>query len=189
MPDYTTTFETILAKHAANIRLTRLTASTARKFKLTTQASLEKVNALAFQLYIHGDLENAYAVCQLVNNVSFTGNFNLWSWVELTLALQAHILKRWHQFNPAQQIIAQLQAIYTDTHHQILNRRLNGNLLHTQAIADAIKSQDRQLERDYRLADLYELVFISNMGAVKPVFSEQIQDHVSYFTSNSTSTG
>ena len=132
-----------------------------RNFKFTTQASLIKVNGLIYLLFVFGRLDEAYEVCKFMSMAEFNGNYNLWSWVETTLALQARILRESGRLDEAKKVIEKIEkAGYSEG-------RLKGDLLCNEDIEGAIRDNDKSLEKDYRLIELQELCFIIEVGRYK----------------------
>ena len=140
---------------------------------------------MAFWLFIHGKNELARRVCALLASIPFANNYNLWTWVELALALDAKLSSESEAKQRVDAIRAPL-ALGDEMHRKIkmraLTRRLNGDLLQFQAIAQAQEDNDKKTELDYRFAHLKELIYIEALGGSgeQPVADLQrsIQDNI-----------
>lgn len=64
-----------------------------KKMSFKSGTDIGNLEDLAFWLYIYGRIEAALAVCDLVRDVPFTGNYSLWDRVDTTLCLKARILR------------------------------------------------------------------------------------------------
>ena len=133
-------FQVIASQSVGVNRVDKLAVSLANSFKLTQAASLEKANDLAFWLFIHRKNELAGRVCELLASIPFANNYNLWTWVELALALDAKLASESEAKQRIDAIRAPL-ALGDEMHRNIkiraLARRMNGDLLQFQAIAQA----------------------------------------------------
>ena len=64
-----------------------------KKCDLKTQGSLVNVSDLAVWLYIYGYLKEAVAICDIIGNLEFTGNYTLWNYTDNALCLKARIMR------------------------------------------------------------------------------------------------
>lgn len=160
-------FQTIADQPTGIKKVDKLAASLAKNFKPTQAGSLEKANDLAFWLFIHGKNELARRVCESLGSIPFDDNYNLWTWVELALALDAKLASKSEAKQRVDAIRAPL-ALGDEMHRTIkaraLSRRLDGDLLQFEAIAEAQQDNDKKSELDYRFAHLKELVYIEVLG-------------------------
>lgn len=155
--------------------LKRIRAKAAKGFKHTKATSLENATLLAFWLFALDRADEALDVCRFVGQAEFNGNFNLWSWVEVALALQSRLLKSKDK-KQAKQCLDRIEAAgYVDS-------RLSGSLLDRDTVRDAIRDQDKSLERDARLVNVFELCFIAALGGSKKIpvkaAEKEMADHI-----------
>ena len=68
--------------------LARLATSLAQRFKPTLAATLARTKDLAYWLYVYEQPELSLQICQVLNDLPFAQDYNRWTWVELTLALE-----------------------------------------------------------------------------------------------------
>lgn len=64
-----------------------------KKCSFKSKNDLANVTNLATWLYIYGYYEEAIAVCDLLSEIVFTGNYDIWCQVEYALCLKARILR------------------------------------------------------------------------------------------------
>ncbi len=164
-------FAAIAAQMAEIPKVARLATSLAKNFKPTASNPLERAKNLAYLLYVHEHPDLCLQVCQLLNDITFKGNYNLWTWVELTLALEWKL-----RMNIGQQVLAQacvnaIRATYqigseTEQSQKIatLGYRLTGSLLRDAEIAKAQQSGDKMGEKNWRMLQLGEIMFTEALG-------------------------
>ena len=56
-----------------------------KKCSFNSQSDLYNIVDLAYWLYIYGETDDSIQVCDLLKDLEFTGNYNLWSAAEDTL--------------------------------------------------------------------------------------------------------
>jgi hypothetical protein len=83
-----TVFAAVASHMSGQPKVARLATSLAKNFKSTASDALERAKNLAYLLYVHEQPALSLLVCQLLNDIAFKNNYNLWTWVELTLALE-----------------------------------------------------------------------------------------------------
>jgi hypothetical protein len=81
-------FAAIATQMANQPKVSRLATSLSKNFKSTASDPLERAKNLAYLLYVHEQTALCLQVCQLLNDITFKNNYNLWTWVKLTLALE-----------------------------------------------------------------------------------------------------
>jgi hypothetical protein len=156
---------------ASQPKLARLAASLAKNFKSTASSPLQRAKELAYLLYVQEQPTLCLRVCQLLNDITFKHNYNLWTWVELTLALEWKLWIDAGQATQAQACANAIRATYQTGSEveqlqkaKALERRLTGGLLYDAEIIGAQQSSDKVGERDYRLLQLGALLFIEALG-------------------------
>ena len=160
--------------------LKRVKAKASKGFKFTKANCLESATNLAFYLYIFRRAEEALGVCEFLGQYPFDGNFNLWTWIELSLSLQSRIYIESSLKDKSDACVRRLaEAGY-------VKARLQGELLEDnvkdieQAVADGSKTD----ERDYRVLVLQELCFMKALGGSGKYpagkLEEMIQDNLKH---------
>jgi hypothetical protein len=164
-------FAAIATQMADTPKVARLATSLAKNFKPTASDPLERAKNLAYLLYVHKQPGLCLQVCQLLNDIAFKGNYNLWTWVELTLALEWKLRMDTGQQELAQACANAIRAtcqIGSETEQlrkaATLEYRLTGSLLRDAEIAKAQQSGDKTGEKNWRMLQLGELLFIEALG-------------------------
>lgn len=152
-------------------KVARLASSLAKNFKPTASDPLERAKNLAYLLYVHEQPALCLQVCQLLNDITFKSNYNLWTWVELTLALEWKLRMDAGQPMQAQACANSIRDTYqtgSETERlqktATLDRRLTGSLLYDTEIAKAQQSGDKTGEKNWRMIQLGALLFLEALG-------------------------
>ncbi|UOQ69189.1 DUF6707 family protein [Hymenobacter volaticus] len=152
-------------------RLARLATSLAKTFKPTVAAALARAKTLAYWLYVYEQPALCLQVCQLLNDIPFEQDYNRWTWVEATLALEWKLRLEAGESIAAHACVAAMQATSAleDPAVQKMNAaarnyRLTGGLLADAQIAEAELFGDKMSATAYRLTQLGELLFIQAHG-------------------------
>ena len=132
----------------------------ATKFSRKKQASLENAMRLAYWLYVFRKDDEALDVCRFLGTYEFAGNFNLWSWIEYTLALQSRIARQRGQDDESAECLHRIRAA------GFVSSRLTGNLLDDklECIRSAASAKNKTGERDWSLTALLELCVLIELG-------------------------
>jgi hypothetical protein len=130
------------------------------KFSWKKQASLESAMRLAYWLFVFGKEGEALEVCRFMGTYEFSGNFNLWSWVEFTLALQSRIVRQRGQDDESAQCLRRIRSA------GFVEARLAGSLLDDRfvQIDKAVVAKDKTGEREWSLTALLELCVLTELG-------------------------
>lgn len=148
----------------------------AKSFSLTRMDSLYKTHDLAYALYIFGRVDECVEVCVTAARVEFSGNFNIWSPVETTLALYARILGEKGDKGGSTAVMERVRAA------GFVEGRLTGLLLKDKEMQDAINEGSKTDERDWRMCQMSELCFMKELGgsqaypvdAIEKLFMENL---------------
>jgi hypothetical protein len=164
-------FAVIATQMAEQPKVARLANSLAKNFKPTASDPLERAKNLAYLLYVHEQPALCLQVCQLLNDITFKSNYNLWTWVELTLALEWKLRVDAGQLPQAQACANAIRDTYqtgSETERlqktTTLERLLTGSLLYDTEIAKAQQSGDKTGEKNWRLIQLGAILFIEALG-------------------------
>jgi hypothetical protein len=154
--------------------LARAKKKAATKFRLTNQGSLQNAAALAWWLHVYGKDAEAVEVCRFLGQYQFAGNFNLWTWVEQALTLQARIARSAGQPDEAAACLARVSAAGYSAN------RLRGGLLdgakgYRDLVRQAVASKDRTSERDWRHLALIELCFMIELGGSEQYPAQELE--------------
>jgi hypothetical protein len=150
------------ADQEAHPFLVRVKKKAAKDFRWSKAGCLENALRLAWWLFIFGKEEEALEVCRFLGQSEFKGNFNLWTWVELGLALQARLTRQRGLADEAERCRERIAAA------GFAKGRLEGNLLdgaggRRDCVRQAAASGDETRERDWSAMALMELCFVIEM--------------------------
>ena len=129
------------------------------EFIRKTNANLENVDTiqsiktLAILLEVLGNAELALQTSSIIDKIEFTGDMLIWEKVRDVLILEYFIYQERKEFQKAKALMDKMALVFErgDEAQQrkskrILDRVLNGSLLHTEEIANAIKRNDIKSE-------------------------------------------
>lgn len=152
-----------------NRYLQGLKKKAAKNFSLTRMDALYHTHDLAFALYVFGRGDECVQVCETAARVEFSGNFNLWSPVETTLALYARLMGERGEKEKAKAALDRVRtAGFTEN-------RLGGLLLKDKEIQDAQDEGNKTDERDWRLGQFSELCFMKELGGSRAYLVDRIE--------------
>ena len=164
-------------------KVARLAASLAKNFKPTVAESLRRTNELAYMLYVHERPDLALQMCGLLNDIPFRNDYNLWTWVEATLALEWKLRTLAGETARAQACVDAIRATF-DTGDEsdtiLLERRLGGSLFYNEKITEAEKENNTSLERVFRLVQLNELIFIQSLGGSEALPVPELERQIDF---------
>ena len=146
-----------------NKQISPLAIRLSKRFKLSISKDLWDLVALAYALYVVGDTDTAFQVLSLLDEAEFNNNYDLWAPIEYGVALQSAIYMTKNEGALAKNCIEKItltrgrSALST----KVLARVLNGSLLKYE---DIEKSKDKKSEYSNRMAHLYQLMFIRELG-------------------------
>jgi hypothetical protein len=140
--------------------LTGIKKRAATKFSRKKQASLENAMRLAYWLFVSGKDDETLEVCRFLGAYEFAGNFNLWSWIEYTLALQSRILRLRGEEGESAESLRRIRAA------GFVPSRLTGSLLDDKLkrVHSTASEGDKTGERDWSLLALLELCVLIELG-------------------------
>ena len=76
-----------------------------KKCSFRSTADLSNITELASWLYVYGYNDEAIAVCDLLKDLEFTGNYSLWDKADYTMCLKARILREQGQLPQREELI------------------------------------------------------------------------------------
>ena len=83
-----------ISENADNRKETSCCAKILKKCSFKSAKDLGNVTELATWLYVFGHYDDAVAVCDILKDMEFTGNYTLWDQADYALCLKARILRK-----------------------------------------------------------------------------------------------
>ena len=164
-----------VAESLTEKKLQRTASSLKEKYKPTVSKELERANRFAYELYFKNFIRESAEVCEILEEENFTGNYNLWTWIESALFLKCWILwksdkesNRGKIENIIEIVNATIEFGNDETLKKIRkrarDRRLNDSLLVYDKIEYSLKENDKEMELSWRIVLFQELLFIYFSG-------------------------
>ena len=140
--------------------MARVKNRAAKNFRWTSMRPLENAMYLAYWSYVFDRNEDALQVCEFLSLFQFSGNYNLWTWIEHSLALEARLLRSSNKHQEAADCVARIRAA------GFVETRLDGSLLtgKDRNINDAVADGNKTRERDWRVLLMIELCVLIELG-------------------------
>ena len=115
--------------------------------------TIQSIKTLAILLEVLGNAELALQTSSIIDKIEFTGDMLIWEKVRDVLILEYFIYQERKEFQKAKALMDKMALVFErgDEAQQrkskrILDRVLNGSLLHTEEIENAIKRNDIKSE-------------------------------------------
>ncbi len=149
---------------AANISeskfLNRIKKKAVKNFSWSSAKSLENASNLSYWLLVFDKENESLEVCEFLSKFQFNSNFNLWSWIEHSLALQSRIYRKRKKLNKASHCIDRIISA------GFVKERLDGLFVEDREkqIKIAILDNDKWATREWIFLLLIEICILSELG-------------------------
>ena len=174
-----------IAESLTEKKLQRTANSLKEKYKPTVSKELERANRFAYELYFKNFQSESMKVCEILEEENFTGNHNLWTWIQSALFLKCWILWKSDKESNREKIENIIETVKSTIEfgndetikkisRRARDRRLNGSLLHYNKIEDSIKENDKEGELSWRIGQFKELLFIYFLGGSEEFSIERV---------------
>ncbi len=152
-----------------NKKMARTALSLSEKYKPTRANELQRVYELFNKLYFQNYIAETLDILNLLLKEEFTGNRNLWTWIQPALLLKCWISE---DENETEKIVQKINDTFDfgtnelvkKVNRNVKERKLKGEHLYYSEIEDAQQSGDIQKELQYRIIQFYGLLFIYFLG-------------------------
>lgn len=123
-----------------------------KKCSFKSENDLRNISSLATWLYIYGYYDEMIEVCDLVEDMEFTGNYNLWFIPDMTMCLKSRVLRERGLINESQKLIDKVNKY----RHPELYKNLVDSYEKTMEIniAEELKNRPKSLADGWRFAKL-----------------------------------
>ena len=115
--------------------------------------TIQSIKTLAILLEVLGNIDLSLQISSIIDKIEFTGDMLIWEKVRDVLILEYFIYQERKEFQKAKALMDKMTLVFGrgDEAQQrkfkrILDRVLNGSLLHTEEIENAIKRNDIKAE-------------------------------------------
>lgn len=168
----TETIEAILEKTDRK-RVISFCKKVLKKCSFTAWNDLRNLGDLAAWLYVYGEYEDALKVCDIVKDVSFTGNYTLWEEVDMLLCIKARILREAGEQQQAEELVRFINRYRTPSLYPNLvpwfTETLDANI---REAVEVVKS--KASERDHRKFKMMQAIKFREPGN-SPFSDEELE--------------
>jgi hypothetical protein len=124
-------------------------------FSLNSSKDLENICLLSYWLYIlENNMELSLKVCKIVQEETFDGNYNKWTWLEGIYQLCAYLTKENERNFYIKKLKSPVEILNEDKkislYKKTVERRLNDTSLYFKEIQTAIEKKDVGSEMNWR---------------------------------------
>jgi hypothetical protein len=145
----------------------------------------ESMNDLLFSFYILNEREAILQFQDYFLDYKIISNKNIWTWVESSLILLSRVNRDLLKSEESLKILEKVKTAFNIGNEMVVQvnsrarqRRLNGDDLLYDKIEEAIKSENIELEYDYRMVQLKKLFFISELGYSEIMYKSKVENEI-----------
>ncbi|MFJ1490294.1 DUF6707 family protein [Capnocytophaga canis] len=155
----------------------------ATKVNLELPSFLRKLCKSAYIAHLQGNIQFCEEILSLIIDISFTGNYDIWTWVESSIGLKMFISLENNQrdvYDRLKKIIYD-QFEYTDlpestrrTNLKVFKRRMTGSSLQT--IREKINKYNH--EKDFQFEFMYLIGYYSDLILIYAINEGNVEEHI-----------
>jgi len=140
-------------------------AALAKGFSLSNSENLEGLIRLATLRFVLDDTATTLKLTNLISDIKFDNDFDIWTWVEHGLVLQSAVYRKQGKTELAKECINKIASTFENDpiNKRVFMRTLNGDGIST-AYSKIQKAYDEEAEYGRRIALLWKLMLIREMG-------------------------
>jgi hypothetical protein len=146
-----------------------------KKCSFKSENDLRNISSLATWLYIYGFYNEMIEVCDLVKDVEFSGNYNLWFVPDMTMCLKARVFRERGMNKEAQILIEKVnQFRHPELYKNLVDsyeRKMDIN------IAEELKNNPKSLAEIWRFSKLQFAVRFREAGSF-PIPDEKFDNDI-----------
>jgi len=170
-------FEQIMSDTAQNKKVISLAKKLGKKFSLKSGKDLENLTHLCYWLYVYGQPEKSALCCGIVDQIPFTNNFDIWTWVESIIALKMRILREQGENDKVEEYRPKLLISY-EGEDKTLREILNGSLLYDENIKSNADDGDEKGANAWRFLQIVQLCIMRELGGSKKYPIEKLDKEI-----------
>lgn len=146
-----------------------------KKCSFKSENDLRNISSLATWLYIYGYYDEMMEVCDLVKDMDFTGNYNLWFIPDMTMCLKSRVLRERGLLNESQVLI---DKINEHRHPELYVNLVKGyEVNYDISIAEELKNRPKSLAETCRFGKLQFAIRYREAGKF-PIPDEKFENDI-----------
>lgn len=142
-----------------------------KKLSFKSVRDLANVNQLASWLYIYGYYDEAIAVCDILKDMEFTGNYDLWNRADYAMCLKARILRERGEMKEREVL---LQRVNEHRHPELYKNHIDW---YRNTLEENIAS-DSGIYKGWELVKLRDAIMYREAGGF-PIPDEEFENDIS----------
>lgn len=146
-----------------------------KKCSFKSENDLRNISALATWLYIYGYYEEMIEVCDLLKEVPFTGNYNLWFASDMVMCLKSRVYRERGLIKESQVLIEKInEHRHPELYENLVDsyeRKMDIN------IAEELKNRPKSLAEGWRFSKLQFAIRFREAGKF-PVSDEKFENDI-----------
>ena len=149
-----------------NIAISKVANELSERFNVLDCIILQKCTRMAYVLYLLEHMDLALQITSTVENVTFTDNYNTWTWIEHLLVLKSRIecINGNTSFrNKLQTVIAPTILNTGDDLQQKINRSVFDRMLHGEGLLKDAAIEVQQAIENNNILDEFHSRFMYNL--------------------------
>lgn len=146
-----------------------------KKCSFKSENDLRNISSLATWLYIYGYYDEMIEVCDLVKDMEFTGNYNLWFVPDMTMCLKSRVLRERGLLGESQALIDKINEYRHPELYANLVKSYEVN--YDVSIAEELKNRPRSLAENSRFGKLQFAIRYREAGKF-PISDERFENDI-----------
>ena len=146
-----------------------------KKCSFKSERDLQNISTLATWLYIYGYYDEMIDVCDLLKNMTFNGNYNLWVNPDITMCLKSRVYREQGKVEQSKELI---EKINEHRHPELYKNLVNWytNTLNKN-IEEELKDRPRSVAEGWRLCKLQNAIRYREAGKF-PISDEELEKDI-----------
>jgi len=146
-----------------------------KRCSFKSENDLRNISALATWLYIYGYYDEMIEVCDLLNDMTFTGDYNLWFNSDMVMCLKSRVFRERGAIKESQALI---EKINEHRHPELYVNLIDSYEINMDInIAEELKNHPRSLADGWRFAKLQFAIRFREAGQF-PISNEKFENDI-----------